>query len=61
MALQNRLVFSFPKQLQIWIYVFLVGDHRYGLLEYSYGILGLKCCILIDDTFGDNMIKYNMY
>ena len=21
--------FSFPEQLQIWIYVFLVGDHRY--------------------------------
>ena len=20
--------FSFPEQLQIWIYVFLVGDHR---------------------------------
>ena len=24
--------FSFPEQLQIWIYVFLVGDHRY---EYT--------------------------
>ena len=23
--------FSFPEQLQIWIYVFLVGDHRYTL------------------------------
>ena len=23
----------------------------HGLLEDSYGILGLKCCILIDDTF----------
>ena len=22
--------FSFPEQLQIWIYVFLVGDHRYA-------------------------------
>ena len=21
--------FAFPEQLQIWIYVFLVGDHRY--------------------------------
>ena len=27
--------FSFPEQLQIWIYVFLVGDHRY---EY-YGLM----------------------
>ena len=29
--------FSFPEQLQIWIYVFLVGDHRYAkeqLTEY---------------------------
>ena len=28
----------------------------HGLLEYSYGILGLKCCILINDTFGGNML-----
>ena len=28
----------------------------HGLLEYSYGILGLKCCILIDDTFDGNML-----
>ena len=28
----------------------------HGLLEYSYGILGLKCCILIDDTFDCNML-----
>ena len=27
----------------------------HGLLEYSYGILGLKCCILIDHTFDGNM------
>ena len=25
-------------------------------LEYSYGILGLKCCILIDDTFDGNIL-----
>ena len=28
----------------------------HDLLEYSYGILGLKCCILIDDTFDGNML-----
>ena len=28
----------------------------HGLLEYSYGILGLKCCILIDHTFDGNML-----
>ena len=28
----------------------------HGLLEYSYGILGLKGCILIDDTFDGNML-----
>ena len=27
--------FSFPEQLQIWIYVFLVGDHRYVLLLFA--------------------------
>ena len=25
--------FSFPEQLQIWIYVFLVGDHRYIYMD----------------------------
>ena len=29
---------------------------KHGLLEYSYGIRGLKCCILIDDTFDGNML-----
>ena len=28
----------------------------HGLLEYSYDILGLKCCILIDDTLDGNML-----
>ena len=28
--------FSFPEQLQIWIYVFLVGDHRYALYTCFY-------------------------
>ena len=26
--------FSFPEQLQIWIYVFLVGDHRYIVFRF---------------------------
>ena len=28
----------------------------HGLLEYSYGILGLKCCIKIDGTYDDNIL-----
>ena len=28
----------------------------HGLLEYSYGILGLECCILTNDTFDVNML-----
>ena len=28
----------------------------HGLLKYSYGILGLKCCILISDMFDGKML-----
>ena len=32
--------FSFSEQLQIWIYVFLVGDHRYVCLPFLGDIGG---------------------
>ena len=35
--------FSFPEQLQIWIYVFLVGDHRYTKHFFRYHFQALKC------------------
>ena len=31
-------------------------EKMYGLLECSYGIHGLRCCIQIDDTFDGNII-----
>ena len=50
------------KQTFEFIYVKVVTQlykplKMHGLLEYSYGILGLKCCILIlvDDTFDGKM------
>ena len=42
--------FSFPEQLQSWIYVFLVGDHRYApnLSVMSVQILiNLDCVFLV--------------
>ena len=42
--------FSFPEQLQIWIYVFLVGDHRYVCLQY------VKSTVKTDVCLKDNLI-----
>ena len=33
------IFFSFPEQLQIWINVFLVGDHRYVYICSYYVII----------------------
>ena len=30
--------------------------NMHELLEYSYGILGLKCCIQVDDAFDGNIL-----
>ena len=31
-------------------------EHAWIIRIHSYGILGFKCCILIDDTFDDEDI-----
>ena len=51
-----RTVINYSKHLDLSVdYVKVVTQlykplKMHGLLEYSYGILGLKCYILIDDT-----------
>ena len=47
--------FSFPEQLQIWIYVFLVGDHRYDTLHkfksYLYVNQNYKHTCMINKSY----------
>ena len=49
--------FSFPEQLQIWIYVFLVGDHRYVVSNLDI----LFVYKFVGNTSVDNFNMSNMY
>ena len=39
--------FSFPEQLQIWIYVFLVGDHRYIYIYIYIYIANVRLLFIV--------------